>query len=310
MASNPLDLGPEIGLHPAHSTTPPTTSSDPQQTADLSNSEDGQWSAGRAPPSLPPNLEHTYSAPVTAPSAAAAAADMPDNANPSGHGASATGENNEGAGQFGEGGHGTTGAPAAIAGSDESPTPTLSSMNGAHAAHAAGVKSVSGHEGGYDINEKDHQAGTTGGKSGPEFATLAAKDLGLTKEGQEEANEKAEHPSPLTATRKLSRTASGTKHAAHILTASGGRTTEGLGMVPLARKMSSPPAVSPFGGVAPSGTDAERGLRAVRSREEEEERDLERELKGPDPWAVSFEPGESINPKVSHSSLLYVFDGC
>ncbi|OWZ29802.1 polyamine transporter 1 [Cryptococcus neoformans AD2-60a] len=294
MASNSLDLGPEIGSHPARSTPPPTTSSDPHQTTDLSNSEDRQWGAGRAPPSLPPNLEHTYSAPVTAPSAAAAG--MPDNANPVDHGASATSEKNKGAGQFGEGGHGTTGAPAAFAGSDESPTPTLNSMNGVYAAHAAGVKPLSGHEEGYDINEKDHQAGTTGGKTGPEVATLAAKDLGLTEEGREETNEKAEHPSPLAATRKIARTASGTKHATRI-TASGGRTAEGLGMVPLTRKMSSPPAVSPFGGVAPSGTDAERGLRAVRSREQEEERDLERELKGPDPWAVSFEPGESINPK-------------
>lgn len=181
-------------------------------------------------------------------------------------------------------------------------------MNVARAAHAAGVKPLTGYEEGYDINEKDHQAGTAGGETGPEVAMLAAKDLGLTKEGQEEANEEVEHPSPLMPTRKVARTASGTKHETHIRTASGGRTAEGLGMVPLIRQISSPPAVSPFGGVAPSGTDAERGLRAARSREQEEERQLEIELKGPDPWSVSFEPGESINPKVCHSLFFCVFD--
>jgi hypothetical protein len=60
----------------------------------------------------------------------------------------------------------------------------------------------------------------------------------------------------------------------------------------------SPPYVSAFGGVAPDGLDAEEGLVAVRSREEEEERIAERDEKGPDPWAVKFEPGEQINPKV------------
>ncbi|KIR41788.1 polyamine transporter 1 [Cryptococcus deuterogattii 99/473] len=293
MASNSLELGPEIGSHPAHSTPSSTASSDPHQATDISHSEDRQENASRAPHSLPPNLEHTYSAPVTVPSAAAA--EIPVNVNPFGHGASATDEKHEGAGQFGESRHGRTGAPAG--GSDESPTPTLNSMNVARAAHAAGVKPLTGHEEGYDINEKDHQAGMAGGKTGPEVAMLAAKDLGLTKEGQEEANEEAEHPSPLMPTRKVARTASGTKHETHIRTASGGRTAEGLGMVPLIRQISSPPAVSPFGGVAPSGTDAERGLRAARSREQEEERQLEIELKGPDPWSVSFEPGESINPK-------------
>ncbi|WWC63519.1 uncharacterized protein I303_106122 [Kwoniella dejecticola CBS 10117] len=81
----------------------------------------------------------------------------------------------------------------------------------------------------------------------------------------------------------------------HTGTASDG--VKGVGMVPISRQSSTPPAVGLFGGVAPTGPDAEEGLRAMRSREEEDERDAEREEKGPDPWAVKFEPGEKINPK-------------
>ncbi|TXT08865.1 hypothetical protein VHUM_02993 [Vanrija humicola] len=65
----------------------------------------------------------------------------------------------------------------------------------------------------------------------------------------------------------------------------------------LTRALSTPPAVSLFGGVAPTGQDAEQGLRAARSREEEVERELDREEKGSDDFAVKFEPGEKINPK-------------
>jgi hypothetical protein len=72
-----------------------------------------------------------------------------------------------------------------------------------------------------------------------------------------------------------------------------------LGMRPLQREESQPPAIGLFGGVAPSGVDAEEGLRAVRSRKEEDERETKREETGPDPWAVKFEPGEKANPKVS-----------
>lgn len=79
-----------------------------------------------------------------------------------------------------------------------------------------------------------------------------------------------------------------------------------MGLSPmLSRRISKPPAVSPWGGVAPSGEDAEEGLRPLRSREEEDERDLERVKSGPDKWAVKFEPGEKINPKVCLK--LYVF---
>lgn len=78
--------------------------------------------------------------------------------------------------------------------------------------------------------------------------------------------------------------------------------TSGEGAVPmrtLTRALSTPPAVGLFGGVSPTGQDAEEGLAPARSREEEVERELEREAKGFDPYAVKFEPGEKINPKVS-----------
>ncbi|KAK4684849.1 MFS transporter, DHA1 family, multidrug resistance protein, partial [Tremellales sp. Uapishka_1] len=77
------------------------------------------------------------------------------------------------------------------------------------------------------------------------------------------------------------------------------KTTSQVGRQPstISRQMSRPPAVSPWGGVAPDGPDAENGLRATRSYREQEQRDEEREKKGPDIWAVKFEPGEKINPK-------------
>jgi hypothetical protein len=70
-----------------------------------------------------------------------------------------------------------------------------------------------------------------------------------------------------------------------------------VAMTPLSRKASEPPAVGSFGGVAPTGLDAEEGLRAVRSHAEEVERELRRQTQGPDPWSVKFEPGDSANPK-------------
>ncbi|WVQ72033.1 hypothetical protein IAR50_001577 [Cryptococcus sp. DSM 104548] len=152
---------------------------------------------------------------------------------------------------------------------DESPTPTLTGPIGSQDAYGTGAHV-------YEPKEKDGQSGTAGVKTGAGLADF---------EKAREIDEKGENPSPLAHT-----------HAAHR-PAHGTNTVEGLGMVPLARQFSTPPAVSPFGGVSPSGADAERGLRAVRSREEEEARDLERETKGPDPFSVQFEPGEDINPK-------------
>ncbi|WVQ72020.1 hypothetical protein IAR50_001564 [Cryptococcus sp. DSM 104548] len=65
----------------------------------------------------------------------------------------------------------------------------------------------------------------------------------------------------------------------------------------LSRTSSNPPGVGLYGGVAPGDHDAEMGLRAMRSREEEEARELAAEKEGPDPYHVQFEPGENINPK-------------
>ena len=62
------------------------------------------------------------------------------------------------------------------------------------------------------------------------------------------------------------------------------------------------PAVGIFGGVAPSGVDAEEGLPAPRDNDEEAARDMERKEKGTDPWAVRFDPGDKANPKVSRAS--------
>lgn len=60
-----------------------------------------------------------------------------------------------------------------------------------------------------------------------------------------------------------------------------------------------PAAASLFGGVSPDSIDHEEGLVPVRSREEAEQREDERQKIASDPWAVKFEPGEKINPKVS-----------
>ncbi|ODO11081.1 hypothetical protein I350_01683 [Cryptococcus amylolentus CBS 6273] len=165
---------------------------------------------------------------------------------------------------------------------DESPTPTLAGPNSGHGTH------------GYDPVKNDDQYGSVGGKAGAGVAGLGAAEVGTDYEKTKEIDEKGENPAPLA---RDHRTASGTAHAQPAPTTSDAKTVEGLGMVSLSRQFSTPPAVSPFGGVAPSGIDAERGLRAMRSREEEEARDLERETKGPDPFAVQFEPGEDINPK-------------
>ncbi|WVQ68469.1 uncharacterized protein L199_006677 [Kwoniella botswanensis] len=191
----------------------------------------------------------------------------------------------------------------------ESPTPTLpvAGAGGLHGQPQPGTKAFEGIQG----DQKDYQAGTIGEKGGQDVGLLAREELGLNeKHGHDHENgnehghglhrissrksHKEEDRDVLT---KIERTSTGTQVKHHTHTASGGDTVQGKGMVPISRQFSTPPAVSPFGGVAPTGSDAEMGLRALRSREEEDERDQEREEKGPDPWAVKFEPGEKINPK-------------
>lgn len=84
-----------------------------------------------------------------------------------------------------------------------------------------------------------------------------------------------------------------------VQTSDGGEMQAGYGMVPITKQPSLPPGFGPFGGSAPTGEDAELGLQAVRSLEEVLIRESERERKGFDEFAVRFEPGEAINPKVS-----------
>ncbi|WVQ79707.1 hypothetical protein IAT38_001807 [Cryptococcus sp. DSM 104549] len=277
---DPLALGPELGGESNANTALPSTSDAPSQP-----SVDAPGASGASPsvptttehPPVPPQLAHTYSAPTTLPPSTAF--DHPTPRLTSGTQADTHPDRES---------------------ESESPTPTLYGLNGAPVAHAAGAQPAPGTEV-YGLKEKDHQAGTVGGKTGDEVAALAAAKLGIDAEKAghhgEGVDEKHPHAAQLAKTHRLERTASGTKHAHNVHTGTGADTVEGRGMVPLTRQMSQPPGVSPFGGVAPSGTDAERGLRAVRSREDEEERDLELEQKGPDPWVVTFEPGESANPK-------------
>ena len=187
---------------------------------------------------------------------------------------------------------------------DESPTSTL---DGTNETHDGVTRSVGGLHGQMPPSnrepfDKDHQAGTIGGDTGPQYAENARHDLGLTTSH----NEKASHvdgqiaPDPY---RKIERTATGTDVAHHAYTGAGQDTVQGVGMVPITRPTSRPPAVSPFGGVAPEGIDQMEGLRAVRSHEEEEEREAIRKEKGPDPWLVRFDEGEPANPKVKRHIL-------
>ncbi|ORY35819.1 major facilitator superfamily domain-containing protein [Naematelia encephala] len=194
---------------------------------------------------------------------------------------------------------------------NESSTPTLSGSAGGVPLTAGGLNGqpLPGSHMASGIPEKDHQAASMGGKTGPEIAALARKELGLGENG--DTFDEKSHPPPSSSPThpthkkldrhpsdgtKLERTSSGFKVARHKYATTGEDTVDGVGMLPLDRTTSQPPAVGLFGGVAPTGRDAEEGLRAVRSREEEEERDAKR-LQGPDPWAVKFEPGERTNPK-------------
>jgi len=83
----------------------------------------------------------------------------------------------------------------------------------------------------------------------------------------------------------------------------GTQTGQGFDVGNQTRRISKPGYAGVYGGAAPSGADAEEGLVAPRSYEEEIEREKERAKNGPDPWAVKFEPGERSNPKVSHGSI-------
>ncbi|ORX38301.1 hypothetical protein BD324DRAFT_655675 [Kockovaella imperatae] len=199
--------------------------------------------------------------------------------------------------------------------SDASSTPTVyegnvlprqqvpAAVGGMHGQFLPGSRHAQqGQQG--EIHEKDLQASTTGGKSGPEIAALARKELGLEADGSmtdektaQKARDALTHDADPAAATRLERTQTGTKVKRHVQTSAGHPTSTTYGMVPVTRMTSQPPAVSPFGGIAPEGVDAEEGLSPVRSHEEEQEREEMRKQKGPDPWAVKFAPGEASNPK-------------
>ncbi|WVW85397.1 hypothetical protein I302_107435 [Kwoniella bestiolae CBS 10118] len=275
MSTNPLDLGAPIGDHPtsASTSTPaPASAPSPKDTPN----ETLHVSPQHANPTHPV-LHHTRTAPTTFP------------INPLAH-QQATSEKPP--------------APRSESRSgSESPTPTLPvGAGGLHGQPQPGTKASEGTQG----DQKDYQAGTTGGHTGGDVGSLARQELGIDEKHphghglhrsssrkSSHHHDKEEHDQFT----ELQRTSTGTQVKHHTHTASGKEGVQAVGMVPITRQYSTPPAVSPFGGVAPTGTDAEMGLRALRSREEEDERDQEREEKGPDPWAVKFEPGEKINPK-------------
>ena len=173
-------------------------------------------------------------------------------------------------------------------------------------------------------SEKDRSAGTTGqtsrpiGKGTNPLAEKAAIDLGLgtlgtngqlptqtatQKKGRSNTLDEKSTATPPPAFSQIGRTATGTQIHRNVKV--GGRdTVQGYGMMPIVRQASLPPAVGPFGGTAPTGIDAEEGLWAVRSHEEELERQRTMDKNGPDPFAVRFVPGDRENPKVNSSSEL------
>lgn len=291
MAYNPLELGKPLDEN-VQSTSVPSQTSNSSVTDNTTPSHPQPESHDG---SAPPRLAHTRTAPTTIP--IAPVAHQVDGTHPPGSHAN----NHE-----------------SLTESEGSPTPTLhteapATAGGLHGQPMPGSKAANG-----DLDEKDHQAAGAGGKTGPEIAALARKELGIdtTSHENDTFDEKAAYkgpPSP-SATKnpqRIDRTASGT--AIPRGTHATGEAVQGLGMVPITRKTSQPPGVGIFGGVAPSGIDAEEGLAPVRSHEEEEEREILRKAKGPDPFAVKFEEGEKTNPKVCtlvSDHLFHSFFSC
>ncbi|WWC90577.1 uncharacterized protein L201_005513 [Kwoniella dendrophila CBS 6074] len=285
MSTNPLNLGAPIGDHTSLNQDEYVTSQPIHSSNDVLNVDPTPLNPTQ------PVLQHTRTAPTTFPINPLAHEHMTSEKPPH----QMEQENNTQRQDRSESG-------------SESPTPTLSGggvsagIGGLHGQPHPGTKAFEGKQG----NEKDHQAGTTGGAKGQDIAALAATELGLNEKHHDQHHHHSHHQNNHDEKRglpdsiepkKLERTSSGTQVSHNTHTGAGGEVTQGKGMVSLSRQSSTPPAVGLFGGVAPTGTDAESGLRAARSREEEEERDAVREEKGPDPWAVKFEEGEKINPK-------------
>ncbi|WVQ95147.1 hypothetical protein IAU59_002241 [Kwoniella sp. CBS 9459] len=287
MSRDPLALGAPLGEE--HSSSP-TSGFTPNRTdtpsVHVATSSDSSSPSATVP--FHPALHHTRTAPTTFP------------INPAAH-VHGTGQYPPSSDRAREGSHCTT--------ASESPTPTLAggvpaSAGGLHGQPQPGTKAAEaqGENGDFVINEKDHQAAGMGVAGGAGVAALAKHELGLDEKHhldrkQSSRGEHDHHGEDHDQFKKIERTATGTRVAHNTHTGAGEEVVQGRGMVPISRQYSTPPAVGLFGGVAPTGADAEEGLRAARSREDEDERDAAREEKGPDPWAVTFEPGDRSNPK-------------
>jgi hypothetical protein len=274
---NPLVLGEAVTDEPAGPSSPihnspPTTTSGPLSTSQSAHAptEATAHHANVDPTNpVPPRLHHTRTAPTTYP------------IQPAAHQGAAPNDDEKATGER----DWRESVPLEAGGLHGQPMP------GSH--HAKGD----------EPHEVDHQAGTMGGKTGHDLAMRAAADLGLQNKdlrgGKKTRSNTLDDKQSVPFT-KIDRTATGTHIHRHVKT--GGReTVQGYGMMPIFRQPSLPPAVGPFGGTAPSGIDAEEGLWAVRSHEEELERQKTMDKKGPDPYAVKFVPGDPTNPKVSPS---------
>lgn len=126
-------------------------------------------------------------------------------------------------------------------------------------------------------------------------ATLGVSSAGASAYGRNRSSTLDEKSTGFT---RIGRTSTGTQIPRQGKAGARRDSIQGFGMAPIVRQPSLPPAVGPFGGAAPSGIDAEEGLWAVRSHEEELERQKTMDKKGPDPFAVKFVPGDKENPKV------------
>lgn len=274
MSHNPLNLGPPVGAGSSggHTATPVVPETIPH-----SGVSDLDQAPGNAQ-SLPTHVKHSRTGSTTTPTNpdARQSQTASDPTNNSEHG------------------------------SEESSTPTLHSGVAAVPVSAGELhgrpmpsSSMTYGQGPSQTQEKNHQLSTPGGETGGEAASLAKKELGTEeRDAFDEKNFKGP-PSPTIAMRRIDRTTSGTQAPRKDHNSAAGDTVRAVGMVPITRKTSQPPGVGIFGGVAPSGLDAEEGFAPVRSHEEEEERELRRQEKGPDPWAVKFAEDDKENPKVS-----------
>lgn len=282
---DPLVLGRSVNEETAHTETPnsdavkPTMYGSEVNNGPQTNKPDLPAILGDRP--SPPKLLHTRTAPTTVPANPVAFAPGTEHLGSVPESSDSTNKSDD------------EGSSAATLGDEHGVPLVVGGLHGRPFPGSRMERRVNGEPGALDL-EKDHQAAHAGAPGGQAVAQRAKADLGLIDEKASTVDTLP--PSP---TRKIERTASGTHVYRRAVDHKGQATVRAYGMVPIARQISQPPVVGLFGGVAPSGEDAEMGLVAVRSREEEDERQAEMKRKGPDPFAVRFEPGDPTNPKVS-----------